>query len=85
VQAKYDNIAGQLKEAQANVRILSQPIFRNNCLTTMQVALLTDDVKRATTELAHLRQNQETIIKKRCLEQRWQVRVTRGLILDESK
>ncbi len=78
LQAKYDNIAGQLKEAQANVRILSPPIFRYDCLTTMQVALLTDNVKKVTTELGHLRQNQETIIQKRCLEQRWQVCAERG-------
>jgi hypothetical protein len=38
-----------------------------------QVASLNVKVKEVTLELGYLRQNQETIIAKRCLEQRWQV------------
>ncbi len=35
-------------------------------------------VKEVTLELGYLRQNQETIIAKRCLEQRWQVSLALG-------
>ncbi len=47
-------------------------------LNTLQVLSLSKDVQRLTTELQHLRTNQERIIEKRCLEQRWKVRGAKG-------